>query len=73
MCASKFFVLELLLELGHGVLVFGLTLCYRKLCGDYLMAFSHLFVAAAFHTKSLNVNGARVDLQIWDTGMTCFL
>ena len=26
------------------------------------------FSAAAFHTKSLNINGTRVDLQIWDTG-----
>merc|ERR1712065_49422 len=24
-------------------------------------------IAAAFHTKSLQINGARVDLQIWDT------
>merc|ERR1712065_66409 len=24
-------------------------------------------IAAAFHTKSLNINGVRVDLQIWDT------
>lgn len=24
-------------------------------------------IAAAFHTKSLQINGVRVDLQIWDT------
>ncbi len=24
-------------------------------------------IAAAFHTKSLQLNGVRVDLQIWDT------
>jgi Ras-related protein Rab-5C len=26
-----------------------------------------MFFAAAFHTKSLQISGVRVDLQIWDT------
>ncbi len=33
----------------------------------HFVAQSKATIAAAFHTKSLNINGVRVDLQIWDT------